>query len=314
MSPLDVFFSAPPISRTLAAVAFTISLLTYTNVIPFHFLNLTLQSLIQLPPELWRILTSLLITSPMLGILFDTYFLYVFGAKLETASPRFAQRADFFYYICFECLVILLLNLLIAGGSIFASPISLSFICTSTRDSWDQPITFFVIKLPSQYLPYAILLLTLIIAGPQAAMVQATGLIAAHLYDLLTGLYPSLGIKSNLIPTPAWAKKIFGTQAMMQRPYGTVFMPTGGASTTGSAAWGLDLSWRRFGEGRRLGGEGESSLPSQRPRGLVLAAMVMAAFMVICAFLGLWFFWDGVPDGWRSAIGAGRSPGTTLPN
>jgi hypothetical protein len=32
---------------------------------------------------------------------------YVYGAKLEIASPRFSQRADFFTYICFVCFVIL---------------------------------------------------------------------------------------------------------------------------------------------------------------------------------------------------------------
>jgi hypothetical protein len=31
----------------------------------------------------------------------------VYGSKLEIASPRFSQRADFFTYICFACFVIL---------------------------------------------------------------------------------------------------------------------------------------------------------------------------------------------------------------
>jgi hypothetical protein len=31
----------------------------------------------------------------------------VYGSKLEIASPRFSQRADFFTYICFVCFVIL---------------------------------------------------------------------------------------------------------------------------------------------------------------------------------------------------------------
>jgi hypothetical protein len=32
---------------------------------------------------------------------------YTYGAKLEIASPRFSQRADFITYICFICFVIL---------------------------------------------------------------------------------------------------------------------------------------------------------------------------------------------------------------
>jgi hypothetical protein len=32
---------------------------------------------------------------------------YVYGAKLEIASPRFMQRAEFITYTCFVCGVIL---------------------------------------------------------------------------------------------------------------------------------------------------------------------------------------------------------------
>lgn len=106
---------------------------------------------------------------------------------------------------------------------------------------------------------------------------------------------------------------MFGTQSAVERPYGTVFMPPNGGGATGKAAWGLDLSWRRFGEGRRLGGEGESSLGSQRPRGLVLAAIGTAAFVAICGLLGFLFFWYGAPDGWLSTNGIGKSSSTTPP-
>jgi Derlin-2/3 len=96
---------------------------------------------------------------------------------------------------------------------------------------------------------------------------------------------------------------MFGTQGVTQRPYGTVFAPSTGSGTAGEAAWGLDLSWRRFGEGRRLGGEGESSGVRQQPRGLVLAAMVMAGFVVICGLLGFLFYLHRAPDGgWSTAI------------
>jgi hypothetical protein len=49
---------------------------------------------------------------------------YVYGSKLEIASPRFSQRADFFTYICFVCFIILVSHtsviiflLLSMGGS-----------------------------------------------------------------------------------------------------------------------------------------------------------------------------------------------------
>lgn len=174
-------------------------------------------------------------------------------------------------------------------------------------------MTFIVIKMPSQYFPYVYLLFSLIVCGPQTAIVQATGLAAAHLYDLLGGLYPSSGIKRNLISTPDWVKRMFGTQSVIERPYGSVFMPTSRTGATGEAAWGLDLSWKRFGEGRRLGGEGESSLPSQRPKGWVLAVIGLAAYIIICGLLGFFFFLNGVPDGWASVISNGKSSSTVAP-
>lgn len=91
---------------------------------------------------------------------------------------------------------------------------------------------------------------------------------------------------------------MFGTQGVTQRPYGTVFAPPNGAGAAGEAAWGLDLSWKRFGEGRRLGGEGESSSGvRQRPRGLALAAMVMVGVVLICGLLGFLFYRHRAPDG-----------------
>ncbi len=193
-----------------------------------------------------------------------------------------------------------LLNLLITSGHVLASPLALSFITTSTRDTWDQPLTFIVLKIPSQYLPYALLLLTLILISPHAALIQATGLAAAYLYDFSTGLYPNFGIKRNLISTPAWLKKIFGTQTTVDRPYGTLSLPG-----TGEPAWGLDLGWQRFGPGRTLGGEG-SSAGRQRPRGCVLAVMVMGGFVVILGLVGFFLVPYGDLGVWFPSVDVGR--------
>ncbi|PVH89198.1 hypothetical protein DL98DRAFT_508309 [Cadophora sp. DSE1049] len=314
---LEAFLHAPPISRNLAAISFIFSLLLYTGVLDFTLFYLSLPALIQLPPELWRLFTSLLITGPGLSLIFDVYFcesrlllvaelivtVYVYGAKLEIASPRFSQRADFVTYLCFMCGVILILNLLITSGSVLASSLALSFITTSVRDTWDQPITLFILTMPCQYLPYAFLLLTLILAGPQAALIQGSGLIAAHLYDLLTGLYPSTGVERNLLPTPGWMMKVFGTQDVVNRPYGTAV-----TGATGKAAWGLDLSWKRFGPGRTLGGEGAGA-EAERPKGLVLAVIVMGCFLLVCSVSGYLFVY-GTP-GWAPVVDGNPVPGST---
>jgi len=104
---MDVFWAAPPISRTLAAGALTLSILVYTHMLPGYHVIFYLAPLLKFPPQLWRLFTSFLITGPDLGIIFDTYFLYTHGSKLETASPRFSQPGDFLTYVLFVCATIL---------------------------------------------------------------------------------------------------------------------------------------------------------------------------------------------------------------
>jgi len=112
--------------RTLAVSALTLSILVYTKILSGYWVVFYLPAFLKLPPQLWRLFTSFLITGPSLGILFDTYFckdwqtsetpvlhfvdsdvVYTYGSKLETASPRFSQPGDFFTYIVFVCLTVL---------------------------------------------------------------------------------------------------------------------------------------------------------------------------------------------------------------
>jgi len=159
--------------------------------------------------------------------------------------------------------------------------------------------------MPAQYLPYAILLLTLILLSPTDALVQATGLVAAHLYDFLTGMYPKFGGPSrNLLPTPRFLDRIFGARLVTERPYGTAFQPA--QRVPGEPAWGLE--WGRFGKGHRLGGEGESTV-RQRPRGCVLAGLVMMGFVVIGCTLGFFFVLRGDTEGWLATLRPGVDVG-----
>lgn len=143
--------------------------------------------------------------------------------------------------------------------------------------------------------------------SPKFAVIEATGLVAAHLYDYLTGLYPNFGIQRNLITTPGWIKKMFGNQSVVERPYGSVT----NTAANNKAAWGLDLSWKRFGPGRTLGGEGVS-VERQRPGGMALAAMIMGGFFVICLILGYFFMLHGGLNGWDWNFGFPKTSAAPL--
>lgn len=103
------------------------------------------------------------------------------------------------------------------------------------------------------------LLVTFVMAGPGAAKVQATGLIAAHLHDFLTRLWPTFGGGRNLIPTPALFKRMFQTTeaTITNRAFGTAFRPAQRAPSASASGSGgvLPESWRNRGTGQRLGGD-----------------------------------------------------------
>lgn len=103
------------------------------------------------------------------------------------------------------------------------------------------------------------LLLTFVMGGPQAAMIQGTGLLAAHLYDFLTRLYPTFGGGRNYIFTPDFVKRWFGGDRpnINVKGYGTAFRPPTTQSTQGRSTGigGFSGAWGTRGQGRRLGGD-----------------------------------------------------------
>jgi Derlin-2/3 len=147
----------------------------------------------------------------------------------------------------------------VTGGMIFTSALVLAFAYTACQDDRGQKATFFVITIPAQWIPYAMLLMTFVMAGPGQAKIQATGLIAAHLHDFLTRLWPTFGGGRNLVPTPAFVKRMFQSTepTIRNRGFGTAFTPAQrapSASASGSSGV-LPESWRNRGTGHRLGGD-----------------------------------------------------------
>lgn len=146
------------------------------------------------------------------------------------------------------------------GGYVFTSALVLAFAYTSAQDERGQKAQFFIITIPAQWIPFAMLLMTFVMAGPSAALVQSTGLIGAHLHDFFTRLWPTFGGGRNLLPTPSFIRRLFETRTatVNHRPYGTSFAPAQqhtSAATGASTGGVLPESWRSRGSGHRLGGD-----------------------------------------------------------
>ncbi|KAF2004529.1 hypothetical protein P154DRAFT_459229 [Amniculicola lignicola CBS 123094] len=136
-------------------------------------------------------------------------------------------------------------------SAIFLQALSLAFAYTYAQDNPTRQVSFFIITFDAKYLPFAMLFLTFIIDGPGSAMTQATGLVAAHLFDFLTRIWPTFGGGRNYIFTPMVVKRWFGARpgAAQARGYGTAFQGRGNEADNATRAPGFN----QRGPGRRLG-------------------------------------------------------------
>ena len=139
------------------------------------------------------------------------------------------------------------------GAALLIQPLILAFAYTFAQENPNANVSMYIITFPAKYLPFALLFVTYLMDNsPAAVMHQATGLIAAHLYDFLTRIWPTFGGGTNYIITPNFVKSWFiepGPPRPQPRDYGTAYEP-GQRAPPGNTSWN-----HQRGPGRRLGGE-----------------------------------------------------------
>ncbi|KAF2676763.1 Der1-like protein [Lentithecium fluviatile CBS 122367] len=323
---MDVFWTLPPVTRTIAAAAVVVSALGYAGIISlgnFAFFKGAVFTT-KMVPQVWRLVTAFFITKPKFGIVLDPYFLYQYGSGLERESSRFSQPGDFFTYTIFCGSIIVTTsdylpaqpctscsgswnrgraplhvaqsrhshnlkgavrrvsmvgtpvekaqrtrNSVLCGHTLtlvkalagyilqnftFLPALSLAYAYTYAQDNPTRQVSFFIITFDSKYLPFAMLFMTLIMDGGDDAIAQATGLLAAHMYDFLTRIWPTFGGGTNYIKTPQVVKGWFGAKPGVPetRPYGSMLRGGGGGAAE-AAASGRTTGFDARGPGRRLG-------------------------------------------------------------
>jgi Derlin-2/3 len=134
----------------------------------------------------------------------------------------------------------------------------LAFVYSWAQDNRGRKVTFFVITIPAEFLPWAMLTVSLVTGGWGTVLRDLTGIVAAHLYDFLTRIYPTFGGGRNYIATPGFVRRWFDgmTPRTSNRAAGTAFRPRPPAEQS-STGWSSSLgsSWSSRGTGRRLGGD-----------------------------------------------------------
>lgn len=152
---------------------------------------------------------------------------------------------------------------LILRSFIFTHALLLAFIYTYAQDNRGRKVHFIFFQIPAEFLPWAMLAMTLLTGGLDGAMQQGAGLIAAHLYDFLTRLYPTFQGGRNYVQTPRFVRNMFSstTPTTTQRAYGTSFRPAQAPTQpvpSASRGWTSGFSsgaWSGRGTGHRLGGD-----------------------------------------------------------
>ncbi|KAG2412668.1 hypothetical protein HFD88_010225 [Aspergillus terreus] len=259
---MDLFWSAPPVARTLTLLTFCQSALIYGGLLSAYHVAFLPRVIFKLLPQVWRLATPFFLTRPQISFIFDLYFLYTYSSRLETGSPRFTGPGDFFTYVIFVASVILpkLTAGCVFNGVFFLHALILAFVYTFAQDNRGTKASFFVIRMPIEFLPWAMLAFTLVMHGWPAAQQEAMGIVAAHMYDFLTRLYPTFGGGRNYITTPSFVRRWFTTGDRAEyRTYGTAYRPSNpdrGSSGGSSGGWTSSFqgTWSQRGPGRRLGG------------------------------------------------------------
>lgn len=268
MSAVDMFWAAPPVSRTITAAAVLLSVPTWMGFIdPYYVVWLTYRVFtLRHIPDLWRLVTPFVLTGPKLGMILDPYFLYTYGSQLELEASRFTQPGDFFVYIVFVAVIILLTGGIYLRGVMLLSPLTLALAYTYAQENPNRQLSYFIITFSAKWLPYAMLAMTFVMSSPQEALLQATGLVAAHAYDFVTKIWPEYGGGRRYLNTPQFVNRWFAKPAgtAQQRSFGTAYAGRPAAASPISqqqaarSGWASGISgssWSSRGTGRRLGGD-----------------------------------------------------------
>ncbi|RDA86373.1 hypothetical protein CP532_1068 [Ophiocordyceps camponoti-leonardi (nom. inval.)] len=132
------------------------------------------------------------------------------------------------------------------GYGTFLRALILAMCYTVTQDQRGMKASLMFITIPAPMTPYAMLAFNLLFpSGVSNMLLQLLGLLAAHLFDFLTRIWPEYGGGRNLIPTPAF----YSTAVQSVEARWGVPSPAAGGGSRGP----LPDSWRTRGTGHRLG-------------------------------------------------------------
>jgi len=253
----------PPVTRTLILSTLGVTLPCLLRVLsPYKVLfvpELVLQG------EVWRVLTAFLYGGSGITFLFDLMTLYRNSTALE--EGQYSGRSyDYAWHMLIAAGVLLGINLPLSTY-LFSHSLLLTLVTLLSRLTPDAPINLMgLLSLPLKYLPFAMLLMDAVMAGPLEAGRGLTGVIV--------GFGWALALERGQLPSaPEFVRRWVGSgmrlaggagQGGVVNPGragqpGTGFTGAAGGAGFGGTAGGRGQEVRamtgghNWGSGRRLG-------------------------------------------------------------
>ncbi|CCX33596.1 Der1-like family-domain-containing protein [Pyronema domesticum] len=253
----EFFSSAPPVSRALAGATLIISFSSHVLhlVNPMNFVYFPDYVFNTQSMQFWRLGTSFLLSRPQLGVLLDPFFLYRYASDCERVL--LARKGDFTIFLLFVGSIIIALNTFLHSAYSFISPLmlALAYYWSAFEDPASR-VNFFIATFPVKFLPWVMLLMSLVQGGD--VINDLTGLVAAHAYLFLTDIWPRHGGGRNWLQWPADVVQGWWEVAERAVPAPPRVVPAAGPVRVGgiqgsTAVPGRAEGWRHRGQGQRLG-------------------------------------------------------------
>lgn len=207
--------------------------------------------------EIWRIPTSFLFGSTGLNYLFDLVMLYRNSDALES-GPFHRASQNYAWQLFLACAAILAVEFPL-GAFTHLRPllVCITYVTSALAPAGSETSFFGLVTFPIKYMPYVMVLMDFIMAGPAAAAQAVGGALVGHVWwwgvfgrmgGGRTGLLAPYGVAPN------WVKN-FVSSGAPQAAGGSGSSGGGSGTATGSATGRpeQEAPAHRWGSGNRLG-------------------------------------------------------------
>ncbi|KAF8632163.1 hypothetical protein AX17_004904 [Amanita inopinata Kibby_2008] len=245
----------PPVTRFLCASSLGVTVPVLLQIVsPYKILFV--RELVTQRFEIWRLCTSFFLGSGGINYIFEFVMLYRTANQLES-GPYARKSADFAWQLLFVGASIIAACLPLRAY-IFARPllVALTYLSSVLAPPGTQTSLMGLLTLPVKYLPYIMIAMDLLMAGPAAAAQGIAGAVVGHFWWWSvwgTGAPGQRPLLESFGRAPGWLRSLIGGDGPAAAGGG----PVGGVHVIPprrpAAADSGSTSGYNWGTGQRLG-------------------------------------------------------------